>query len=387
MSKRSLFVGPFVAAAILVFGCREPITAPETLATAPATTGRAPSAGDAAARPPLDLPSSLASISQLFGVWDSCDPHGPPCLPKRPVCLEESLLSHYLGAELGRVRNAGEESLWNELYAVYAELIPTYEAIYFQTTATPQYFGYTGEFTKVIAKTERDVKRFWDIPSSEIQVLGIHGTMLLDQERTYRTYRLLNFPDGIAASYAHRAADALGASTAMHGGNYVYFTYGSASYREAGLPDKIVIGDGILEAYAAIGYGDVAPQAILAHEYAHQIQYENGYFHDLGAVAQNDIIRYTELMADAMAGYYLTHKRGAALNAKRVVRFLETFHQIGDCAGTKNVLHGTQDQRVAAGEFGVRVAKEARKQGHILSSAQFHDLFLAYYPTLIASTP
>jgi len=381
MLRRSFALRSLLAAAVVVVGCQEPTTSPASAPIAPT----APSRVLSAARPaPLAVASSAPSVDRLFGEF------GRRAInPGDYVCSDESPVIDVLYGEIDRTLAAGpaERERLLTLADLAADLVPTYEALFFQTTATPQTFGYDGEFTKIMTKTERDVKRFWDIPSSEIQVLGIHGTMLLDQERTYRTYRLLNFPDGIAASYAHRAADALGASTAMHGGNYVYFTYGSASYREAGLPDKIVIGDGILEAYAAIGYGDVAPQAILAHEYAHQIQYENGYFHDLGAVAQNDIIRYTELMADAMAGYYLTHKRGAALNAKRVVRFLETFHQIGDCAGTKNVLHGTQDQRVAAGEFGVTVAKEARKQGHILSSAQFHDLFLAYYPTLIASTP
>lgn len=44
------------------------------------------------------------------------------------------------------------------------------------------------------------------------------------------------------------------------------------------IPDKIIMGDGIIEAYTTIGYGDVAPQAILAHEFGHQIQTQLGLF-------------------------------------------------------------------------------------------------------------
>ena len=89
-------------------------------------------------------------------------------------------------------------------------------------------------------------------------------------------------------------------------------------------------------------------------------------------------------MADAYSAYYLTHKRGAALNRKRVAQFLQVFFQIGDCGFDSPAHHGTPNQRMAAAEFGFDVAHEAQKQGHILSSDQFHDLFVAAYPELIA---
>jgi hypothetical protein len=188
----------------------------------------------------------------------------------------------------------------------------------------------------------------------------------------------------VAKEYAKALADSLAASTTLNGGNYAYFTFNAVSARGDGFEDKIVMGDGILEAYAQIGYGDVAPQAIFAHEFAHQIQYENEYFEDLGNVSAPEETRYTELMADAMAAYYLTHKRGGTLNAKRVAQFLQVFYQIGDCQFTNPGHHGTPNQRLAAAQFGFRLADEAQKQGQILSAEAFHDLFLAYYPNIIA---
>jgi hypothetical protein len=89
-------------------------------------------------------------------------------------------------------------------------------------------------------------------------------------------------------------------------------------------------------------------------------------------------------MADAMAAYYLTHKRGGTMNRKRVEQFLEVFFQIGDCAFSNDGHHGTPNQRMAAAQLGFDVADQARKQGHILTSEQFHDLFVEAYPDLVA---
>ena len=43
-------------------------------------------------------------------------------------------------------------------------------------------------------------------------------------------------------------------------------------------PDRIAFGDGVLDGFARVGLGDVTPQAILAHEFGHQVQYEDGLF-------------------------------------------------------------------------------------------------------------
>ena len=159
----------------------------------------------------------------------------------------------------------------------------------------------------------------------------------------------------------------------------------AVSFRGTGLPDKIVMGDGILEGFAAIGYGDVAPQAIFAHEYAHQIQFERDF--ELPAAEgqdQAEMTRFGELNADAFAAYYMTHSRGENVHKKRVEEFLNVFYQIGDCAFTDPGHHGTPAQRLAAARFGFELADQARAQGHILTAAEFNALFLAEYASIIA---
>jgi hypothetical protein len=383
MFRKAFKSGSLLAATLVIVAGQEP--------TSPTLQPSAASASRAAARPApsgglvrgwpsrtLALPSSVPAADRVF-----IETGRRAINPDDYVCTEGSPVIDVLNAELDNTLTV-EPALFFAMYNRFADLVPTYEALFFQTTDTPQTFGYSGEFTKVMTKSERKVKGFWDIPSDDIQVLGMHGTMLLDTLRTYQTYLLFGFPDATSRSYARTVRDALLASTTMNGGNYAFWTFNSVSFRYPGVGKKIVMGDGIVEAYAQIGFADVAPQAIFAHEYAHQIQYEKDYFDDLGAVSTPEATRYSELMADAMAGYYLTHARGEALNKFRVQEFLQVFFQIGDCAFDNDGHHGTPNQRMKAAQFGFAVADEYQKQGHILTAQEFHDLFLAYYPTLIA---
>ena len=383
MSRRSLSLGSLLVATFVVVGCSEPTSPSSRTLTASAAPelARGGLRSGVATRTLPTLPSSVAPISRVFGEFGprAINPNDYACSTSGSAIL--NLVNSELAATLS---DPAEAKRLLDMYARYADLLPTYEAIYFQSSDTPQYFGYDGDFTKVMTKTERDIKLFWDIPSSQIQVVAMHGTMLLDAERVYRTYILLGFPDAVARAYTQVVTESLAASTTMNGGNYAFWTFNAVSYREEGFPDKIVMGDGILESFAKLGFSDVAAQAIFAHEFAHQIQYENEYFDDLGDVSAPEETRYSELMADAMAAYYLTHKRGGTLNQKRVEQFLEVFYQIGDCGFTSSGHHGTPNQRMAAAEFGFRLADEAQKQGQILTSEEFHELFLAYYPTLIA---
>jgi len=283
------------------------------------------------------------------------------------------------------------DRLYNDLWA---DVIPTYEALFFLTEDTPQEFGYDGEYTHVIQKTHRDAKRFWDIPSDQIQLVAMKGSMLLDTDRVAAAYELPFMPPffGLSEEDALDSASAVRSlvlqSEVLDGGNHPLFSFNAFAFwtDDGSLPEKIVMGDGLLAGYEAVGFGDVAPQAIYAHEFAHHIQNQNDYFNDPLATQGDppERTRYIELMADAYSAYYLTHKRGATMNRKRVEQFLQVFFQIGDCAFDNPGHHGTPNQRMAAAQFGFDTADEAQKQGHILTSEQFHDLFVAAYPELIA---
>ena len=309
--------------------------------------------------------------------------------PDDYVCpASTQIINWWLGevVEFIQKEPATFDLLYNDLLA---DLVPTYEALYFQTDATPQYFGYDGEFNGIMTKTEKDATRFWDIDVARIQLIGMHGTMLTDVNRVARTYQyVFGLNANRALKYATQVRDAVLGSTVLDGGNHALFTFNAFAFTTYGtsIPDKIVMGDAILEGYRTLGFGDVAPQAIYAHELGHHIQYQKDYFSDHYATTGDaaEQTRYTELMADAMSAYFLTHSQGAAMNRWRVEQFLQVFYQIGDCSFSSSGHHGTPNQRIAAARFGFQVAADAQKQGKIYTADQFHALFVAAYPGIVA---
>jgi hypothetical protein len=276
-----------------------------------------------------------------------------------------------------------------------ADQVPTYEALLFGLKDNSTFFGYNGEYDHRMDKTERDVKRFWDIKSDDIQVIAMHGTVLADPSRTIPTYTsplVFALPLAVAQTWAAEVQNVMQTEPTVNGGNHPLFTFNAFAFTGAqfGIPDKIVMGDGVLDAFKFLGFDDVALQAIFAHEFGHHIQFERNFFDELppgadpATVDVAELTRHNELMADAFGAYYLTHSRGAAMNRKRVAQFLQVYFNVGDCQFANPGHHGTPIQRMRAATFGFDVADQAHKQGHILPAAQFHALFEAQYTTFVA---
>jgi hypothetical protein len=258
--------------------------------------------------------------------------------------------------------------------------LPTYDALVFENSSANQYFSRNGEYTQTLTKTFKDLKRFWNIETSNMVLAAMHGNMLTNKTRLVRTYEIVGFPTAVAENYADFVLEILDAYPQLRNGDHPIFTFNAFAlsgfeYAPVGIiPNKIIMGDGILEAYTAIGYGDVAPKAILAHELGLHIQFQLNLFTGEGTP---EATRRTELMADAYAAYYLSHSRGAAMQWKRVQQFLVVFFNIGDCSFNSTGHHCTPTQRMAAAQFGYNVANSAQKQGHILTAQQFTALFEA----------
>jgi len=389
----SLLLGPCLAFAFAAAGCRDSANAPARVPVVPRAAVPSPSmlgrsVAPDLARLRLSTPARVADV-RLAGVMARrvVDPNDYQC------ATNNLPLFAWLDDEVNKIATQEPEVLEAILVFDMPD-VPWVEALLFETENTPQYFGYNGEYTQVLQKTERDAKSFWDIPSGGIQLIGMHGTILLDVERVAATYvaafQTENGPvtPELAAEVAPIVRETVLQSRTLNGGNHPLFSFNALSIPklDVTIPAKVIMGDGILAGYDAIGFGDVAPQAVYAHEFGHQIQFANDYFDDPYATRDDfaDFTRYTELMADAFSAYYLTHKRGAAMNKKRVEEFLQVFFQVGDCEFDNPEHHGTPNQRMAAARFGFNVADQAQKQGQILTSEQFHALFVATYPTLIA---
>ena len=281
---------------------------------------------------------------------------------------------------------------WNSEVIFYALItgmldFPTYDALLFENSSADQYFGVNGEYTQRLTKTFKDLKRFWNIQSQGIIMVGMHGNMLLDRDRVIRIDMVLYGDDKPTAEYwADLILQLLDIFPQYRNGDHPIFTFNSFAQPAFNfppygrIPDKVVMGDGILDGFTALGYEDVAPQAVLAHEYGHQVQFQLGVFSN----GTPESTRRTELMADALSAYYLSHARGASMQWKRVKEFLAVFFNIGDCEFTSSGHHGTPLQRMAAAEWGYHLTDDAQKQGHILTAQKFLTLFNAALPGILA---
>lgn len=262
------------------------------------------------------------------------------------------------------------------------------DAVYFPQSK-PFKYGVRGEFTHKVEKTFKDLKGFWDIKSRDIELVPAHGRIMLDAERDYRVFTVLYGADPAASRVsADLVAHELN-SPVMGYGDLPLFTFnayaapgGEAIPGYGTSPRRIAYGDGVLEGFKRVGLDDVAPAAILAHEYGHQVQYADGLMRtDLPAPEAS---RWAELMADSFSAYFLTHARGESMNWKRVRDFGQMFYQLGDCGFTAAGHHGTPNQRMRSALWGATLAARLRPRGHILPSQTFGQLFKAQYPQLIA---
>lgn len=299
-------------------------------------------------------------------------------------CSTNTPVRNWLNAEL---------SDWDNDVLSFAAItgmldFPTYNALFFENSSANQYFGVQGEHTQLVNKTFKDLKRFWNIQSNGISLVGLHGSMLRDRDKLIRIDRFVYGDDQETAEFwADLILSLLNDFPQYRNGDHPIFSFNGFALSQTTLPppvgfipSKIVLGDGLLEGFSDIGFKDIAPPAVLAHEFGHHIQYQL----NLIGPGSPEATRKNELMADAYAAYYLSHARGASMQWKRVQQFMKVFFNIGDCSFDSDNHHGTPAERMAAAQWGYSVANNAQKQGHILTSQQFAALFNKQLPLLVA---
>ena len=262
-------------------------------------------------------------------------------------------------------------------------------AFFFENSSANQSFGINGQYNHIMAKTFKDLRRFWDMESQGIVLVAMHGSTLTDKEKIASSLIAnYDYTRPFAENWADHVLELLAENPQLRNGNHPYFTFNAYAFRRVDftqyglgiLPYKIVMGDGLFQVFSELGYDDVAPQEILAHEFGHQVQY----LYNLIPPGPKtpELNRRVELMADAFSAYYLSHPRGAAMQWNRAKEFLQVFFNLGRCNFDEPNHHGTPTQRMAAAEWAYNLANNTQPQGKILSVAEFVALFEAILPTL-----
>ncbi|MEV7237018.1 hypothetical protein AB0N06_24565 [Streptomyces sp. NPDC051020] len=401
MKKTLAWAVTLVTAATCTLGAALPATAADDTTATAATAASLSSVIDTSkldpkakalvdeilAKLPADWQSRRAAAAAKYGIADTqwADIRNSAINPGDYQC-QDTELSAYADSLLA---GADQPMLVFFLYLLGGFDMPTYDALLFGTESKSNTFGVNGEYTNELTSEGKDLKKFWDIYSGDIQLMPMHGTDVFSSpERLSRTLSVL---------YGGTPEDNMGLAwliialvqyePVLQDGANPMFTFNAFAYSEKedpqplGISDRIVMGDGILQATKAIGLDDTAPRAILAHEFGHHVQYEDGLF--ASKLTGPEATRRTELMADAFGTYFLTHSRGEALNTKRVLDSAKSFYQVGDCGFTSNGHHGTPNQRLASSTWGASVANDAANQGHILPSMKLDELFEAKLPDIV----
>ena len=322
----------------------------------------------------------MAVAAICFAVLIGCNDMDHPVIPDvvEPTdCDPTSPSSTWLLAQLGAWSKESVKIIPNEEAAKLAIFV----AIFSENSSENQTFGPKGEYTAQLTKTFKSLQRFSDIESDKILLVAAHGSILQDRNKVITVYKA---EYGYSEEKANYYADSLAALFKTYpeylNGTHPFFTSNGYAHQAKEYPgvgkiqDKIVLGDALLQPFDALGYGDIAPEAILAHEFAHHIQYDLG-IKDYAIPLTPAGNRRTELMADAYAAYFLAHEQGAAMDLKSVQRAGEVFANLGDCLFDSELHHGTATQRRVATEWGYKLASNADNQGRILSSREFATIF------------
>ena len=180
--KRVLYLGSCLALALATAGCQDQPTEP---ARTPSITSDTELSAKTARTLPyqldraLKLPLGPLSDQYLRELASrAINPDDHLCPPSTPFV-------DFLFASLEPI----DPVILGELLDLAADALPTVYSLLIDTEDTPQYFGYNGEYNHIMTKTERDIKRFWDIPSADIQLLAMHGTVLLDVDKMTASYQ------------------------------------------------------------------------------------------------------------------------------------------------------------------------------------------------------
>lgn len=381
--KRKVVLSLAMSAAMLGGGAVVPVAAaapvaPATRAAAQPTDTRAAAlAARLAAAVTPERAAAMRQLRERAGLTR-------PVIDGSQYSCDRTPLDDWLDARLATLTPEDESVLFDTGLLMF----PAVDAIYFGDADDPRYAP--TDSAKTLAKTFTKLKAFWDIPSDDIDLVAMDPSMLLDHARVMRVLTdYLGVPEAQADALASDLVAYVDVDRFDHGRDPL-FTLNAMAYTPALDPeapgtagDRIVMGSGIMELDRQLGYGDVGPQAILAHEFGHHVQFERA-LESMEEYSTPEQTRAVELQADAMSAYFLTHPRGLSMQAKRVSQVLGEVYLTGDCMFDEAGHHGTPNQRRRAAEWAYTLQETQRPKGRILPSLEFIARFDAALPMIVA---
>ena len=117
--------------------------------------------------------------------------------------------------------------------------------------------------------------------------------------------------------------------------------------------------------YTIQQYGELAVSGVLAHEWAHIVQYHHGWFDETPTM---------ELEADTWSGFYMAMAKQWAWS--QIEGYYQNVYAIGDYNFNHPSHHGTPDQRLHMARKGVDIAIQIMNSGQAKTYEELHALFI-----------
>lgn len=273
--------------------------------------------------------------------------------------------------------------------------MPTYDALLNGQDLPKQFDG--GTRNKVINQTLKKLKGFWDVKSADIIAVPMTGSIFADESEERAITLYVNLTGGDPEDPADRAAakdavdsmkELIDSEPSLDGGNnpifslnaYAFTAEGDPDPLVSGLADRIAFGDGLFAALDAMDFGDPGARGVMSHEFAHHVQYELDVF---GDEEGPEATRRTELMADGMGMYSVSHKlglKGSKVDRRKAIR---SFRNVGDCQFDSPGHHGTPNQREKAARWGVKQFFDQKNRNKIVKSKVMVQRFEKVLPVLV----
>lgn len=253
-----------------------------------------------------------------------------------------------------------------------------------------EFFVDAGQTSELKRRHKRQMK-FWRdadlegrILKEDILLLSMHGADLQDDSKLVpiieRMFHFDNLSDVI--NFAHDVQDMI--AKIPNGFNNPLLTMNAVATTTSGRTfnkKSIILGDGVLQFLFDTGLQKTGPDFIHSHEFAHHVQFEL----DLAVPPGHNIVnddRRKELMADALAGYWLAHDLGGNFDFNEISEFQRAAFATGDCKTDDPNHHGLPSQRQCASIWGANVALPDDRP--ILDPNQFMRHFDESYEALLA---
>ena len=266
----------------------------------------------------------------------------------------------------------------------------TYDALLFGKPGDTENYGLPAGYKAPVTQAVKQSQKFWDVDLFDVKTLAMQNDMLADHARMTRVIAVLFETDEAdAAETATLIQEVINESPPLQGGNNPIFTLNAFAFSAEGetdpifqgIPDKMVFGEGMTAALDALGVGATGAKAVVGHEMAHHVQFEQGYFDS--PLTGPEATRRTELMADAFGTYFVAHPRGLKMNAVQIHQAEQTFYQVGDCSFDNNGHHGTPNQRLKASVWGAELARATTSPFPVLASDALFAKFEKKLPNFV----